>query len=156
MVEDMSGFVVERRVTVDAPAAAVHDLVDDFHQWPKWSPWEDIDPDMERTFTGSERGVGARYAWSGNRKAGAGSMEITGSTPERIDLALHFTKPFRADNVLHYSFLERPDGTEVVWQMTGEHTGLMRVLGKVMSMEKMVGPDFEKGLARLKAAVEVG
>ncbi len=152
----MSGFVVERRVSVDAPAEAVHALVNDFHQWPRWSPWEDVDPAMERTYTGPDSGVGARYAWSGNRKAGAGSMEILGSTPERIDLALHFTKPFRADNDLHYSFLERTDGTEVVWQMTGEHTGLMRVLGKVMSMEKMVGPDFEKGLARLKAAVELG
>ena len=152
----MTGFVVERRVTVDAPAAAVHALVDDFHQWPRWSPWEDVDPDMERTYTGAESGVGAHYAWSGNRKAGAGSMEIVGSTPERLDLELHFTKPFRAENDLHFSFLERPHGTEVVWQMTGEQTGLMRLVGKVMSMEKLVGPDFEKGLARLTVAAEMG
>ena len=150
----MGTYTVERSITVNAPAPRVHGLVDDFHSWTSWSPWEDLDPELHRTYTGPERGVGAHYAWSGNRKAGAGSMEITSSTPEGIDITVAFLKPFKATNQTRLSFDPTADGTEVRWVMSGEQKGLMSVFGKFMSMDKLIGPDFEKGLARLKAVAE--
>ena len=150
----MGSYTVERSITVNAPAPRVHGLVDDFHSWTSWSPWEDLDPALQRTYTGPERGVGAHYAWSGNRKAGAGSMEITRSTPEEIAIALEFLKPFKSSPTTAFSFTPNGDETVVTWTMSGEQKGLMSVFGKFMSMEKLIGPDFEKGLARLKAVAE--
>jgi hypothetical protein len=150
----MGGYSVERSITVNAPSHHVHGLVDDFHNWTSWSPWEDLDPDLQRAYSGADQGVGARYEWSGNRKAGQGSMQITGSTPEGIDIALEFLKPFKSTSVTRFAFEPSGSGTEVRWQMTGEQKGLMGLFGKVVSMEKLIGPDFEKGLARLKAVAE--
>jgi hypothetical protein len=150
----MGSDSVERSITVHAAPARVHALVDDFHQWSLWSPWEDLDPALERTYTGPDHGVGAHYAWSGNKKAGAGSMEITGSEPAEITVALEFLKPFKSSSTS--LFVLDPDGerTRVTWRMTGEQTGLMGVFGRFMNMDKLIGPDFEKGLARLKTAAE--
>ena len=151
----MSQYEVVRTTTIAADPARVHDLVDDFHEWVAWSPWEDLDPDLQRTYTGPARGVGSQYAWQGNRKAGQGTMEITGSTPERIDVDLVFLKPFSSASAV--SFELTPAGeerTEVTWRMRGEQKGLWGVVGKVVSMDRLVGKDFEKGLARLKAAAE--
>jgi hypothetical protein len=150
----MGGYSVERSITVNAPAHVVHGLVDDFHQWPQWSPWEDLDPALERTYSGPEKGVGSHYAWSGNRKAGTGSMEITGSTPETIDVAVSFLKAFKSTSVSTFSLVPAPAGTQVSWVMTGEQKGPMALFGKLVSMDKLIGPDFEKGLTRLKAAAE--
>ena len=153
-------FEVTRSTSIAADPARVHALVNDFHEWQKWSPWEDVDPDLQRTYSGSDAGVGAHYAWSGNKKAGAGSMEIAGSTPERIDVDLSFLKPFKATN--HVDITLTPvtasgaTGTDVVWRMTGEHKGLAGLVMRVMNVDKMVGPDFEKGLAQLKAVAEKG
>lgn len=150
----MGGYTVERSITVNAPAHRVHGLVDDFHSWTSWSPWEDIDPALQRTYLGADSGVGARYEWSGNRKAGAGSMEITASTPARIDIALDFLKPFKASNVTSFVFEPSGSGTRVRWLMSGEQKGLMGLFGRFFSMDRMIGPDFEKGLARLKGVAE--
>jgi hypothetical protein len=150
----MGSYSVARTVTVKAPASRVHDLVNDFHHWTSWSPWEDLDPDLERTYSGPDEGVGAHYAWKGNRKAGAGSMEITGSSAEEIVVALQFLKPFKSTSTTVFTLVPAGGATEVTWQMTGEQKGMMAVFGKVMSMDKLIGPDFEKGLARLKAAAE--
>ena len=150
----MAGYSVERSITVNAPSHRVHGMVDDFHNWPLWSPWEELDPDLQRTYTGPEKGVGAHYAWTGNRKAGEGSMEIKGSTPEGIDITVEFLKPFHAINQTRLSFEPSGSGTEVRWVMTGEHKGLMGVFGRMMSMDRLIGKDFEKGLTRLKAVVE--
>jgi hypothetical protein len=150
----MGSYQVERSITVNAPAPRVHELVDDFHNWTSWSPWEDIDPELERTYTGPESGVGAHYAWTGNRKAGRGSMEITGSTPEGVDIRVEFLKPFKATNLTRLSFEPSGSATQVRWVMTGEQTGLMAVFGRFFKMDKLIGPDFEKGLARLKAVAE--
>ena len=150
----MGGYSVERSITVNAPSHRVHGLVDDFHNWTSWSPWEDLDPDLQRSYSGADQGAGARYEWSGNRKAGQGSMQITGSTPEGIDIALEFLKPFKSTSMTRFAFEPSGSGTEVRWQMTGEQKGLMGMFGKVFSMEKLIGPDFEKGLARLKAVAE--
>jgi hypothetical protein len=149
-----AGFEVTRRTSIAADPARVHALVNDFRQWTAWSPWEDVDPDLERTYSGPDSGLGAHYAWSGNRKAGEGSMEITGSTPERIDIELSFLKPFKATNHVDLTLTPTGGGTDVVWRMTGAHQGLAKLVFRFMSMDKMVGPDFEKGLARLKSVAE--
>jgi Polyketide cyclase / dehydrase and lipid transport len=150
----MGSFEVTRRTTIDAPAPTVHALIEDFHEWQRWSPWEEIDPDMRRTHSGAPKGVGARYAWSGNRKAGAGSMDITAVTPERIVLDLAFSKPFKAENVLEFTLRPVGPATEVTWRMTGQQRGLMALFGKVVPMDRLVGKDFDKGLRQLKAAAE--
>ncbi|GAW51320.1 MULTISPECIES: SRPBCC family protein [unclassified Nocardioides] len=154
----MSGFVVVRSTTVAADPARVHALVDDFHQWQAWSPWEGLDPDLRRTYSGPASGVGARYSWEGNRKAGAGSMEITGSTPGTVDIRLAFLKPFENTNRVTFTLTPTPvdgaPGTTVEWRMSGERTGFWGLVGRVLPMDRLIGKDFEKGLARLKAAAE--
>jgi hypothetical protein len=150
-----SSFEVTRSATIEADPARVHDLINDFHQWTAWSPWEDLDPGLHRTYTGPSSGVGAHYAWKGNRKAGEGSMEITGSRPDRIEIELAFLKPMR--NTQQVEFVLTPTGarTDVVWRMSGQHEGVvMNLFSKVVSMDKLIGKDFEKGLARLKAVAE--
>jgi hypothetical protein len=139
---------------IQADPARVHDLVNDFHEWTAWSPWEDVDPELQRTYSGPSSGVGAHYAWKGNRKAGEGTMEITGSGPDRIEVELAFIKPFRNTQQVSFSIVPTGGACEVTWRMLGEHHGLMRLVGKVFSMDKLVGKDFEKGLGRLKAVAE--
>ncbi len=150
----MGTFHVSRRTSIHADPALVHGLINDFHRWPAWSPWEDVDPEMERVYSGAPSGVGAHYTWLGNRKAGEGSMEIVGSSPERIEVALAFVKPFKASNDVVFRIEPGNGGSEVTWEMSGEQNLLMTLVGKVYSMDRMVGKDFEKGLARLKAAAE--
>jgi hypothetical protein len=150
----MASYTVERSATIKAPADRIRDLVEDFHRWTEWSPWEDLDPDLERTYSGPDRGPGAHYAWKGNRKAGAGSMEITGVDGSGVDVALAFLKPFKSESRLRFTFTQAGDATQVDWRMDGETTGMAAAMTRFMSFDKMVGPDFEKGLTRLKAAAE--
>jgi polyketide cyclase/dehydrase/lipid transport protein len=153
----MADFEVVRRTTIVAPAERVHGLIDDFRAWRAWSPWEDVDPELRRDYSGAESGVGARYAWEGNRKAGKGSMEIVGSTPERIDLRLSFERPWQATNAVAFTLAGAGDGaTEVTWLMSGTSKGFAALFTKVVGMDRLVGKDFEKGLARMKAAAESG
>jgi hypothetical protein len=150
-------YTVTRSTTIVAPAERVHALVADFHEWPKWSPWEDLDPAMRRSYAGADVGVGARYAWEGNRKAGKGDMEITADTPQQVDVALRFEKPFAARNRIELVLAPAGDAsTAVEWRMHGELSGIMRLFSVVRSMDSLVGPDFEKGLARLKRVAEAG
>lgn len=158
----MSDFSLSRSVRIDAPADRVHALIDDLREWQQWSPWEGMDPDLERTYTGPVHGVGARYAWSGNRKAGAGHMQITRSEPHRISLDLVFTKPFAATNEVTFTLDDAPGdstdsaggGTLVTWTMTGRRGALMRLMARVLRLDDRIGRDFDKGLAALKAAAE--
>ena len=153
----MGDFEVVRSTTIAAPPERVHGLIDDFHAWRAWSPWEDVDPSLKRDYSGADAGVGARYAWEGNRKAGKGSMEITSSTPERIELRLSFERPWKATNQVAFELTPSGDtATDVTWRMRGTTTGLAALFGKVVSMDRMVGKDFERGLARMKAAAERG
>jgi hypothetical protein len=148
-------YTVVRTITVEAPSERVRALVNDFHEWPKWSPWEDVDPAMSRTFSGPDAGVGAGYAWEGNRKAGKGSMTVTGDTPQQVDIDLRFEKPFAANNRIELVMTPRGANTTVVeWRMHGELSGFTRVFSIVKSMDSLIGPDFEKGLAKLKSAAE--
>jgi hypothetical protein len=151
----MAEFEIARNTTIAADPARIHPLIDDFRAWTGWSPWEDLDPHLARTYSGPESGVGAHYAWEGNRRAGTGSMEITRSNPERIDLVLLFVKPWKATNAVSFTFTPVGDaGTEVTWRMTGAHKGLMALFAKVFNMDKLIGKDFDKGLVRLKALAE--
>lgn len=145
-----SSYTVERSRTIPVAVERVYPLIVDFHQWPRWSPWEDLDPEMHRSYGGPESGTGATYAWSGNRKAGAGTMTITDVTEnQRVDIDLAFEKPFKSQNTT--TFMLAPDGeqTTVTWTMTGPRPLLMRLMGPLMNMDKLVGKDFEKGLARM-------
>jgi hypothetical protein len=148
-------YTVARSLSIEAPPEHVFSKVIDFHQWGDWSPWEDLDPDMDKTYSGAESGVGSRYAWSGNRKVGEGNMEITdASEPSSITVALEFLKPFKATNTTVFSLKPDGVGTNVTWTMTGRKTLMTRVMGVFKSMDAMMGPDFEKGLSRLKAVSE--
>ena len=151
-----STYTVERSATIAAEPQQIYERIADFHQWTAWSPWEDLDPNQQRTFSGAESGPGAKYAWSGNRKAGRGRMEITSvQQPTEIRIALEFEKPFKSSNTIEFFLTpEGPGRTRVRWTMTGPKTLATKVMGVFTSMDKMVGPDFEKGLARLKDAIE--
>ena len=148
-------FRISRSTLIDAPAERIHDLITDFHAWTAWSPWEDVDPNLQRSYSGAERGVGAAYAWTGNSKAGAGDMTITADEPRHITIALNFLKPFPARNTIDFTIEDAADGrSRVEWAMSGETKGFAKVMGLFFNMDKMVGPDFERGLRQLKAAAE--
>ncbi len=144
-----------RSATIAAPPAAVFALVNDFHKWDAWSPWAKIDPAMKTAYEGTPAGEGAIYTWSGNKDAGAGRMTIAGSTPnEIIGIKLEFTKPFAATNTTTFTFQPAGNGTIVNWSMSGNKSFIEKAVCLVMDMEKMVGPDFEKGLAQMKTLAE--
>lgn len=149
-------YRVTRTATVAAPPERVRSLLNDFHEWADWSPWEDVDPDMRRTHSGPPSGVGAHYAWEGNRKAGKGTMTITRDEPQQVVLDLHFDKPFPADNTIGFTLTPTAGGesTVVEWAMDGELSPVMRVFSLVKSMDSLVGGDFERGLTRLKRVAE--
>ena len=149
-------YTVERSAGISAPPERVYQQIVDFHNWRKWSPWEDLDPALKRDYSGAGSGRGAVYAWSGSRKAGQGLMTITDATePSTVRIDLVFEKPFKARNDTVFSIL--PDGgggSRVTWTLTGRKTLMTRIMGLFRSMDSMIGPDFEKGLARLKSASE--
>lgn len=148
-------FRIARTARIEAPPETIYPLVSDFHRWTEWSPWEEIDPGMQRTYSGAERGTGARYAWSGNRKAGEGSMHVAEATsPSHVTIDLQFTRPFKATNVTEFDLDPVDGGTEVTWAMTGVNALPAKVFGVFMDMDDLVGKDFEKGLAKLKAVAE--
>ncbi len=148
-------FSVARSATMSAPAAEVFSQVNDFHHWEKWSPWVKLDPAMKVTFEGPPAGVGTKYAWSGNDEVGEGRMEITESQPnDLILIKLDFLKPFAATNMTEFTFKPEGDQTKVTWTMSGKKNFMMKAFCMFMNMDKMVGKDFEKGLAQMKAVVE--
>jgi uncharacterized protein YndB with AHSA1/START domain len=150
-----STYTVERSAVIDAPPSSIYDQIADFHNWPNWSPWEDLDPELQRTYSGPESGTGAVYRWSGNRKAGQGQMVITEAVaPSRVQIDLTFEKPFKARNDTVLSIIPEGSKARVTWSMTGKKTFVTKAMSIFTSMEKFLGPDFEKGLARLKAATE--
>jgi len=148
-------YSVERSVTIKAPPARIYEQIANFHQWTRWSPWEDVDPELRRTYSGAESGTGAVYAWSGNRKAGQGRMEILEATePESVRIDLAFEKPWKARNDTVFTISPEGSGSRVTWLMTGKITLMTKLMGIFKSMDSFLGPDFEKGLARLKANAE--
>ena len=148
-------YTVERTTTIAAPPTEVYSHLIDFHNWTSWSPWEELDPDMNKTYSGAESGVGSKYAWTGNRKVGQGSMEITDAKDNaEVQIALEFLKPFKASNTTVFKLAPEGEGTNVSWTMIGNATLMTRIMGIFKSMDSMVGPDFERGLAKLKAVAE--
>jgi uncharacterized protein YndB with AHSA1/START domain len=148
-------FEVTRTEAMHAPPEAVYPLVVDFRQWGRWSPWEQLDPDMERRHSGAPAGVGAVYEWSGNKKAGEGRMEITeAEAPHRVVIALDFIKPFAASNVTAFQIERDGAGSVVTWSMHGPNSFAGKLFSVFVNMEKMIGRDYERGLAALRLAAE--
>lgn len=148
-------FAITRTATIHAPPQVVHDQVNDLHHWQAWSPWEKLDPEMKKTFEGPPAGANASYAWAGNSKAGEGKMTITESRPgELVRIKLEFIKPFAATNMTDFTFTPEGAGTKVTWKMYGKNGFMGKAFGLFMNMDKMVGDDFEKGLAALKSVSE--
>jgi hypothetical protein len=150
-----SEFRVTRSATISAPASTVHAEVNDFRRWQAWSPWEKLDPAMKRTFAGPAAGVGAVYAWEGNSEVGAGRMTITDSRPgELIRIRLEFLKPMPGECPTEFTFGADGAATKVTWTMSGTHNYLAKIMCLFMNMDKMIGGQFEQGLATLKAQAE--
>jgi uncharacterized protein YndB with AHSA1/START domain len=148
-------YTVQRSITIDARPERVYEQIADFHNWRNWSPWEDVDPKLKRTYAGANAGVGAVYGWSGNRQAGQGRMRITDAMqPTRLQIDLMFEKPWKARNDTVFTIEPQGAGTRVTWSMTGRKTVMTKVMGIFKSMDSLLGPDFEKGLSRLKAVAE--
>jgi hypothetical protein len=148
-------FTVTRSIDVNAPANQIFPHLVDFHNWEAWSPWEAIDPDMDKEYSGPDQGVGAVYNWSGNKRAGTGRMEIIeASEPSNVEVALDFVRPFKSSNTTGFHLQPNGDSTKVVWTMVGPITFMTKVMGIFKSMDRMIGPDFEKGPAQLKAVSE--
>jgi hypothetical protein len=147
-------FVVQRSTHVAAPPERILPLIDDFHAWASWSPYEKLDPGMKRTYSGALRGVGAVYEWDGNSKAGAGRMEIKRADTSRVSTQLDFTRPFRANNAADFIFEPQADGTRVTWSMTGTNAFMTKLFGVFVNMDRLIGRDFEAGLASLKSLAE--
>lgn len=148
-------FRVQRSITIKAPPEKIFALIDDFHAWGSWSPFEQLDPGMKRTFSGAASGKGAAYAWDSTGKAGAGSMEIKESTPSsKILIKLDFTKPLEGHNTAEFSIDTQGDSSKVTWAMYGPSPYVAKVMGIFFSMDNMIGKDFESGLATLKSVAE--
>lgn len=148
-------FRVERSTTIKAPPEKVYALIDDFHQWQQWSPWERLDPAMKRQHGGAPKGKGALYGWEGNKEVGKGQMEITEATPpSRVVIKLDFLAPFEAHNTAEFVLVPQGDATTVTWAMFGPNLFIGKVMSLFASMDSLVGEDFERGLANLKAVAE--
>jgi hypothetical protein len=147
-------FRVQRTVLINAPPDKVFPLVNDIKAWTAWSPYEKKDPAMKRTYGAVTAGKGATYAWEGDKNVGQGSMEIVESGPRKIAIKLDFLKPFEAHNIGEFIFEPKGDSTAVTWAIYGPSPYMSKVVGTFMNIDDMIGRDFEKGLADLKAAAE--
>jgi hypothetical protein len=152
-------FRIERSATLNAPADRIFPLISDFHQWLNWSPWEGRDPALKRTYSGAERGKGAVYAWDGNKNVGSGRMEILeasppSSPPSKVVIKLDFLKPFEAHNTAEFTMLPQGGATSVTWVMHGPAPFMSKLMQVFMNMDRMIGRDFEAGLANLKTITE--
>ena len=146
---------VQRSAIIKAAPETIFALINDFHQWKSWSPWETKDPDLKRTFGGASSGKGAVYAWDGNRNVGSGRMEIMEAVaPSKIVIKLDFIRPFEGHNTAEFTFAGEAGSTVVNWVMTGPAIFLSRVMQVFINMDTMIGRDFETGLAILKKATE--
>jgi len=148
-------FAVQRSAAIRAAPDRIYPLLADFRRWPAWSPWEKLDPDMKRTLSGAPMGGGAVYAWEGSSKVGAGRMEIKDvAPPSKLVIQLDFIRPFEGHNITEFTLVPRGAATELQWTMRGPATFMMKLMGLFTNMDKMIGKDFETGLATLKAVAE--
>jgi uncharacterized protein YndB with AHSA1/START domain len=148
-------FRIERRININAPPEKIFPLLNDFHAWTQWSPWEMKDPALKRSYSGAASGKGSVYEWEGNKNVGKGRMEISDSVaPSKLLIDLHFLSPFEARNTAEFTLVPSGNATTVNWAMYGPSLFMSKVMSTVMNMDKMVGKDFEQGLANMKAAAE--
>jgi hypothetical protein len=147
-------FRVQRVVLINAPSDKVFPLINDIKAWTVWSPYEKKDPAMKRTYGAVTAGKGATYAWDGDKNVGQGSMEIVESGPRKILIKLDFLKPFEAHNMGEFLLEPKGDSTSVTWATYGPSPYMSKVIGTFINIDDMIGRDFEKGLADLKAAAE--
>jgi len=150
-----ASFRIERSTAINAPPEKIFPLINDFHRWNAWSPWEKLDEGLKRTFSGPASGKGAVYEWLGNNKVGQGRMEITDATaPSKVTIKLDFLKPFEAHNTAEFTLAPQGGATRVNWAMYGASPYMARLMGLVFNMDKMLGASFDQGLANLKAQAE--
>jgi uncharacterized protein YndB with AHSA1/START domain len=148
-------FRVQRSIAIDAPPQKIYPLIATMKAWDAWSPWEKKDPAMKRAFSGPPAGVGAAYAWEGDKNVGQGRMEVIEAVePSKVAIRLDFVKPFKANNIVEFTLAPRGGSTAVTWAMFGPSTFLFKAMDLVMNMDKMCGKDFEAGLADMKRAAE--
>lgn len=147
-------FRIERSTVIKAAPEKINALLTDFKQWAAWSPWEKKDPAMKRTYSGAANGKGTVYGWEGNKNVGTGRMEILDAQPQKVTIKLDFLASFEAHNTAEFDLQPQGDSTKLTWTMYGPSNYISKVMSVVMSMDNMVGPDFEAGLANLKAAAE--
>jgi hypothetical protein len=147
-------FRVERAITIKAPPDKIVPLIENFHAWTAWSPWEKRDPNLKRTYGGPPKGKGATYAWEGNKNVGSGAMEVLESGPQKVRIKLDFLKPFEGHNTAEFTLVPAGDTTNLTWAMYGPNVFMGKVMQVFMDMDKMIGKDFEAGLADMKAAAE--
>jgi uncharacterized protein YndB with AHSA1/START domain len=148
-------FRVERSVLVKAAPEKIFPLINDFHRWAAWSPWEARDPAMQRSFSGAGSGKGAVYAWNGNKHVGAGRMEILDAPPpSHVVIKLDFIRPFEGHNTTEFTLLPQGDATQVSWLMHGPAPLMSKLMQVFIDMDNMVGKDFAAGLANLKRVAE--
>lgn len=148
-------FRVERTARIQAPPEKIFPFINDLHRFAIWSPYENKDPAMKRTHSGAASGKGAQYAWDGNKEVGQGSMEIVESSPpHRLTMKLDFIRPFDAHNIVEFTLAPNGEATDVSWALHGPSPYISKLMGLFFSMDKMIGKDFEEGLAKLKAAAE--
>lgn len=150
-----SHFHVERSASIAAPPEVVFAFINDFHRWSAWSPWEKLDPGMQREYSGSAQGVGAQYDWVGNDEVGSGRMRIEDSqAPSHVKIALEFKTPFEAHNQASFNLAPEAGGTLVTWGMDGESNFMFKAVALFMNMDEVVGGDFQQGLANLERIAE--
>ena len=148
-----SAYKVERAHTVNAPAEVAFAQVADFHKWEAWSPFAKLDPSMKTTFDGAAGAVGSSYAWEGNDKVGAGKMTIVEVAPSAsVKIKLEFLKPWKSTADTVFTFAAVENGTKTTWTMAGNHDFMGKAFSLFGDMDKMIGADFEKGLAQLDTA----
>lgn len=147
-------FRVQRAASIKAPPEKIAAVLGDFRAWEAWSPWEKMDPAMKRRFSGEPKGKGAIYIWEGNGNVGQGRMEITDATASRVAMDLDFIKPFEAHNKVAFTLVPKGDSTEVVWSMQGPVPYPAKIVHVFVDMDRMVGGQFETGLANLKTVTE--
>lgn len=148
-------FRYERSLSIEASPEKVFALVNDYHSWPAWSPWEKLDPAVKRTYSGSSVGLGSIYEWEGNNDVGKGRMEIIESdSPSKIKMQLDFLSPFEAHNTAEFTFHTKDGATHVTWAMYGPNAFVSKVFGLFCDMDQMIGKEFETGLKNIKSIAE--
>ncbi|HEX9391319.1 MAG TPA: SRPBCC family protein [Usitatibacteraceae bacterium] len=147
-------FRVERSISIKAAPEKIFALINDFHHWTSWSPYEKLDPAMKRTYSGAASGQGAGYAWESRGKAGVGRMEIMAASPAKISIRLQFIKPFEATHTAEFILEPQGDATRLTWAMYGRDPYIAKIMCLFFNRDRMIGDDFEIGLANLKALAE--